>query len=219
MQKNGKENLELLRHDLESLRFGMKDEPIDIDLLSPLRELNATSSSFRMPLYVERNIAPYSYKATTDETILLFSGGRVSTATALRLRDLHKNITLLHIEESPELSCRCLEIAQSLKLPLVIQTSDFKLDGVYRGMMLAHEAIEYAVENEISPVVYMGYFYLASTQNNDKKDWKYCNEFMSAYNRAVGKYILGADVVGLLPSYSAVEDEIFRFKEKSKFFA
>ena len=220
MLELGEERLNLLRGDLEALSNGKLDVPVDSDLSSALRHVNARQDKFRMPLFDVRENAPFSYEVKSDEELLLFSGGKTSLATAIRLRSMHKNVNLLHIEESPELTARCLEMADKLRLPLLIQQTDFNIgNNVYTGMMLAQEAIELAVQNEISPRVYMGYFYMASVTNNPSKDWKYCNEFIGAYNTAVSKYVRGAQIVGLLPSPSVVDDELMRCKEFNKFFA
>lgn len=64
----------------------------------------------------------------------------------------------------------------------------------------------------------MGYFPMASVLNNSLCDWRYCQEFINTYYRVAKKYIVGANVLSIMPSYSVVDDEFIRNKDLLRFF-
>lgn len=220
MQESGQNNVEIVGHDILNLTNGLRAEGVDYDFSQACRYLSRELLGYKMPHLVVRDIVPIRC-AESDEVLLLFSGGRVSTATALKLKSMGKKVTLFHLEVDKETSDRSSEISKMLGLPLV--TLDCALTGKFShyfyGMYLAHQAIEYAVENGYSPKIYMGCFHMASVLNNDREDWRYCLEFINAYESVIRKYVYGAEIVRIIPSYSVADDEFIRHKEYSKFFA
>lgn len=221
MQSSGRNNLEILTHDIETLGSMRPKEPVDYDFSQACRWLNREILGYKMPHLVVRDIQPIYCDTVDDVSILLFSGGRVSTATALQLRSMGKNVILLHVETDDGTTHRVKQISELLSMPLVLLKPTIRrsyLDYFY-GMYLANTAVQYAIENGHAPRVYMGCFYMASTFNNDRKDWKYCLEFINAYESVVRKYIYGAEIIRLIPSPSVVEDEFIRHKEYLQFFA
>lgn len=219
MPEIGLNNLKLIEYDIRILVKG-EIEAVDFDFSQACRCLNREIADYEMPYFVERNIEPVDV-SKSNKLLLLFSGGKVSLATALMLRELHKDVTLFHIQKNEELSGRVLEMATMLKLPLVM--SENTIHGDYEkyfyGMCIAHQAVTYAIEHGYSPSIYMGCFCMASVLNNYKKDWQYCSEFIGTYNDVVKRYVNGAEIIRLLPGYSVVEDEFIRYKEYLEFFA
>lgn len=217
MQKNGEENLKLLEKDIDNL-IQHRKQPVDMKLVSALRSFNSDSPTYIMPEFEKREVQPYEYEYDKESELLLFSGGRVSTATALRLRAMHRNITLFHVNTNSKEDTRCSELADILKLPLLCVDAGLCIKSHFAGMALAFSAQYYAAYHGFSPKIYMGVFDTASIQNNAPKDWRYCCEFIGAYNTTVRDYIKGAKVVGIMPSYSVVEDELSRSKEIQQYF-
>lgn len=220
MQSNGRNNLEIVSNDILILCSGRRGEPVDYDFSQACRWIHRELLRYRMPHLVVRDIQPIRYTAT-DEVLLLFSGGKVSTATALKLRSMGKKVILLHLEENPETTDRIKKMSEMLNMPLVIldyKISD-KFSNYFYGIHLAHEAITYAVENGYSPKIYMGCFHMASVLNNDYKVWKYCLEFINSYESVIRKYVYGAEILRIIPSYAVAEDEFIRHREFLEFFA
>lgn len=218
MQESGREILNLIGKDVEHLRTKKSDYEIDIDFAPICRIYNSFNLSYKVPNLVDRNISPFMY-TPEDKHIILFSGGKVSTALALRLRSMNKDIALFYVKDinHPEVTDRVREIAERLRLPL-LETPNSTGSGDMYGIDIAHEAMTYAVNNGISPRIYMGCFESASIQNNKRVDWRYCDEFIGTYAKVVKKYIFGADILRLFPNYTTVEDEYTRNKEFLQYF-
>lgn len=217
MQENGVKNLCTLETDIEEMSKHHSKAIVDADFVGCMRYINAFYSSFRMPQFVEREITPFSYEHD-NVNLILFSDGVLSLATALRLREMHKDVILFHIEEEDqEVENRCQEISEMLKLPLYIELSEIK-DDLYKGMAMANKALTFAVNNGHSPRIYAGFFEMASVQNNQRRDWKYCREYIGTYEKVAKKYIPEMAILNIIPSYSVAEDELVRYKKFQRFF-
>lgn len=219
MPENGDKHLEILRQDVVHLNERRCDYPVDCDFMPACRRMNGAFDNYWIPHFVARDISPFYYEPS-DSCVLLFSGGKVSTATALRLRSMHKDVTLLHVKTltPPKDVSRIRKIADDLKLPLLVCEDIDMEDNAFYGMRLAQTALEYAVRNGMSPKIYMGCFDMASILNNKPEDWKYCIEFISTYARVARKYIFGADILRIMPSYQVLDDEFVRNKALLKYF-
>lgn len=220
MQSSGDANLKILKSDLDNL-IKRKDEPVDVRFAPLCKKIlrNISSDKKRdLPSFEERNIVPYRYDYLPDDVVLLFNGGKVSTAVALKLREMHKNVKLYYVRVAgTNTTDRIYDIAERLHLPLAI-CKDTVSYGMFHGMSLAHEGLAYAVKHGFSPKIYMGCFDFASMLNNDYKNWKYCSEFIDTYSHVAKKYIEGAGVVRIMPSYNIVDDMYIRYKEYLQFF-
>ena len=220
MQSSGDANLEILKSDLDTL-IKRKDNPVDVRFAPLCKKIlrNIPSDKKRdLPSFEERKIVPYRCDYSPDDVVLLFNGGKVSTAVALKLREMRKNVKLYYVRvagaDTPD---RLYDIAERLHLPLAVDKEAVQ-PGMFNGMSLAHEGLAYAVQHGFSPKIYMGCFDFASMLNNDYRDWKYCSEFIDTYSHIAKQYVEGAGVVKIMPSYSIVDDMYIRYKEYLQFF-
>ena len=212
MPLSGKNNLDILRNDIVNavnIVAGKSLMPIDEEFIELLRKYNARRLTFRMPEFVNRQISPFTYDHNNRAT-LLFSGGRVSLATALWLKDMDKDIELVYIDNGHKAEVETL--MARLQLPYSILSSRV-YDNDFSAMLMLHDVLEYAISNHHAPVLYIGCFDEAIMDNNKSRDWRYCHEFIDTYNKLVRKYVDGAKVLCLFPDYRVVDDELLKHPE------
>ncbi len=212
MQSSGRNNLEILKSDLANLKNWRTNEEkptVDIGYLDFCRKYNKRYLRYRMPLFEEREIAPFIPVAETSKSYVLFSGGRTSLALALWLVEMGKDIELLYIKDNNYLQVQ--DLMEEINIPFNIISVNIP-NNEFAGMYMAYYAMEYAIENHVNPSIYMGYFEFALMDNNQKKNWRYCKDFIEAYTNVAKKYIVGADVLGVLPNYAVVDDILSKYK-------
>lgn len=217
MLQHGENNLKLLKNDLDILSK-LTTGIIDSGFMPLCRIFNSVFYNYAVPEFEEREITPFKYEHN-DTAIVLFSGGKVSLAVALRLRDMHKNVVLLHFtgnnaEKEAQIEC----LMRELKLPYIISDKlPHSKSVIMKGILMIQVAMETAFKEGYSPVVYTGMFDYASIYNNNQKDWKYCNEVISVYTNILKRYIDGAKVLNIMPNYNVAEDEILKHKRIKEF--
>lgn len=212
MQLSGRNNLDTLRNDIldaMDVVLGKKQCSVDEDFLDLMRKFNSRRKTFRMPDFVKRETTPFIYEHNKRAS-LLFSGGRISLATALWLKEMGKDVELVYIEDENKQQVESL--MSELGLPWVTLASK-RYDNEFSAMLLLQDTLEHAVSSHHSPVLYIGCFDNAAMSNNVKKDWRYCQEFINTYDTLVKKYVDGAKVLCLFPDYRVVNDELLKHPE------
>ena len=204
--------LKELEEDIQYLKKPSKRKrPIDIGFSSACREFNKRELDYRMPVFCERDIEKLHYNSS-DTLVIAFSGGKLSLACALMYKDIGKDIVLFQVAQPLEDVSRSQKISEMLNVPLVIHKTSGNLDNPYYGMQILHYALEYAVGHQYSPKIVYGYFDSASIENNDRKDWANCAEFIQAYKETAQKYVDGFTILNPVPNYSIMWDEILKHK-------
>lgn len=213
MQSSGGNNLEILKHDLDALmkwRTIPHQETVDTGYLDLCRKFNARYLNYRMPLFEERKFAPFTPKVDSDKSLLLFSGGKVSLATALWLKEMGKDIELLYFYDKEYKAVLDLMGVKQLGIPYTARYTKIP-DNEFAGMHMVHYALEFALEKHLKPSIYMGYFEFALMDNNPKRNWRYSKDFIEAYANVAKKYIEGVEVLGVLPNYAVVDDILSKY--------
>lgn len=213
MQSSGENNLKILMSDLDNLsRYHTYPVSVDIGYLDLCRKLNGRYKNYEMPLFEERKIDIYKPTCDVkDKAYVLFSGGKVSLATALWLREMGKDVELLYLTDDIETRTEVLDLAEKFHLPITTLIRTIP-DNEYAGMYMAHYALDYVVSEHNKPSIYMGYFEFALMDHNKKKDWRYCKEFIESYSNVAKKYIKDAEVLGVMPDYAVVNDILLKYK-------
>ena len=142
-------------------------KPIFDNAFSPLQSLfnyygdNAYSFKFIDKNYKKLNLPTYD----DNNIIILFSGGKDSTALAVKCKDLGYNVYLYHMtninKSYPDEYKRAKEIASYLDLPIHIERfeSTGKLDfpeHPMKNMILAINALEWGIKNNIGVQIAAG---------------------------------------------------------------
>ena len=208
MPEIGENNLKYLRNDIGILISG-KEDPIDEGFLDLCRKFNARYSHYRMPKFEKREIVPLVYDHT-DRTSLLFSGGRVSLATALWLNEMGKDIELVYFMDDKKDSV--IELMKQLDLPFTVICEKIPKNH-FSGMWMIFKALENAIESHHAPIIYMGYFEYALMENNKLGNWRYCNDFIQTFAEVAKKYIDGVKVLDVMPNYTVVNDVLLKHPE------
>lgn len=191
---------------------------IDSGFMPLCRIFNSVFYNYPVPEFEEREITPFKYEHD-DTAIVLFSGGKVSLAVALRLRDMHKNVVLIHFTDSDtDKEAKVERLMEELKLPyIILDKLPYSKSAMMKGILMIQTAMETALREGYSPIVYTGMFDFASIYNNNQRDWKYCNEVINVYTNILKRYIDGAKVLNIMPNYAVAEDEILKHKRIKEF--
>lgn len=212
MQSSGKNNLEILKNDIDYLknwRTNTTQPVVDVGYLDLCRKFNSRYLGYKMPLFEDRKVKPIPSTPFLDNTsYVLFSGGRVSLALALWLLEMGKDIELFYFKD--ENQSEVIHLMEELGIPFVAVSAKIP-NNEFAGIYMVHYALEYMIEHNMNRSIYMGYFEFALMDNNQKKNWRYCKDFIEAYTNVAKKYVDELEVLGVLPNYAVVDDILSKY--------
>ena len=183
---------------------------MDTAFIPLCRILNSISLGYCMPDFVEQVDEPLHYEHD-DTKVIVFSGGKVSLACALRYKDIGHKIVLYHVPEAGEDVSRIKQISVMLDAPLYIADEVLSVTP-FSGIILLAYALAYAVSHSYSPKIVFGYFDWASISDNPRKDWAYCREFVLPFRDFGRKCVDGFSILNPIPNYAVMWDELLGHK-------
>ena len=119
-----------------------------------------------------------------------------------------KKIDLFYFKD--ENQSEVIHLMEELGIPFVAVSEKIP-NNEFAGVYMIHYALEYLIEHNMNRSIYMGYFEFALMDNNPKKNWRYCKDFIEAYANAAKKYIDDVEVLGVLPNYAVVDDILSKY--------
>lgn len=142
--------------------------------------------------------------ASTKNIIVCFSGGKDSTATAIKMKEMGWNVYLFYVKginkSYPDEYTRAQTIAKYLNMPLcVIEVrqsgkTSFK-DNPVKNQFIASLALDYAITNNIGVDVAFGDFTSDNIKNSCfNEDWSDCQEMWNKYIEYVRQWIPNANI-------------------------
>lgn len=174
---------------------GMQEYDIDLKPLVETIEIGAKQKfkwNYIAPEKQQLNITK------TNNVVVCFSGGKDSTAAALKMKELGKNVFLFYVKginkSYPEEQQRAIEIAAYLNMPLkVIEIKQFGkttfYDNPIKNQLIASLAFDYCVMEGIGTDVAFGDFTTDNIFNSCfNEDWSDCTEMWNAYIEYIRKY-------------------------------
>jgi hypothetical protein len=189
---------------------------IDRSLEIVCRKCLSIYPNFKVPTFVERAV-PSIDSNKEGPKIVAFSGGKVSLACALRLKDKGEDVILVHVknsEDSDDGRVRCETLAKKINLPIIVLPIDYPKfdDSPVKYMLMLNHLLEYAVDNGCQTNIIFGTFDGASILYNSINEWPNCVEFMDAYKNLIRHAMFEFNVACPMPSYNIVWDELLKHK-------
>lgn len=135
-----------------------------------------TNYSFR---FVDRNYQPLELPEYDSKNIILcFSGGKDSTAAALKYKEMGYNVHLYHLKNVNPIFDEYKaveELAKKLKMPLIVDEVTMSghhdwIEHPMKNMIVADCALSYGVRNNITSHIAFGN-YIESTLECDEFNW------------------------------------------------
>ena len=124
---------------------------------------------------IEKQYPKLSVELRDDKNILLaFSGGKDSTALALRYKEYGFNVTLYHLRGINQTYKDewqvCEKVADKLDMPLIIETVSLKgshcwIEHPMKNMIIANSMIQYCIKNNMYPNIAFGNFTNSSVED------------------------------------------------------
>ena len=193
-------------------------ETFDNSLYTPMVLINSYISYFIMPSFTEYNYFPFEYKS--DKKLILFSGGKLSTAVASMYKRSEIDATLLYVKDRwadpnhirPN-QTKAENIADILNMDLIVLPLDYSLSNPFHILYIIAEALCYAIDEGYSADLVTGLLYGMSANNNPFNMLAYSREFIDAEKQLFKKVLPGFNISMPIPSYSFAWDELMRRKE------
>lgn len=194
-------------------------QTFDESLSYPFHIINSHIANLILPTFVSRETIPFEY-IDNGKQILLFSGGKISTAIASMYKRKEENVLLWYFDNGyadpnkikPNRD-NAIKIAKLLGMDIVISKSYYHTSVPLFMMKLIAEALEFILEERMSPKIITGLFYGASVNNNPFELLGYSREFIASEIDFFRKFIPEFDVSMPIPSYSIAWDELMRRRE------
>lgn len=204
-------NTAFFDENIRLFNFDKDAKPI-IDLLAfgAKRDFDVT--------YYESEKRNQSYVEEKGNVIVAFSGGKDSTAAALKMRDDGYNVYLFYVQginkSYPDELDKAREIATSLNMPLHIETvslrgkTDFH-DNPVKNQLIASMALDYGVRDSIGTRVCFGDFYRDfASESSFLEAWSDCMEMWQAHSDFVRLYVPKYQIIIPFKNYIETMDII-----------
>ena len=153
-----------------------------------------------------------------NNVVVAFSGGKDSTATALKMRDIGKNVYLFYVKginkAYPDEMEHAIELANKLGMPIHIESvkqtgyTSFK-ESPIKNQLIASMALDYAIENNIGCSVAFGDFTTDNVNNSQfMESWSDTQEMWSAWVDFVRTYVPNIELIIPFKTYNETLDVI-----------
>lgn len=153
-----------------------------------------------------------------NNVIVAFSGGKDSTATALKMKSNGKNVYLFYVKginkAYPDEMEHALELAEKLGMPIHIESvkqtgyTSFK-ESPIKNQLIASMALDYAIENNIGCSVAFGDFTTDNVNNSQfMESWSDTQEMWSAWVNFVRTYVSNIELIIPFKTYNETLDVV-----------
>lgn len=191
----------------------------DISLIRPLHIINSYLSNFIVPSFEQYEYETYSNEG--HKQVLLFSGGKISTAVASILKRKEKDIILLYyknVDDNPNnikpKADAVTKLADELDMDLIIIPIGYnKSNPLFMMYLIAETVNQITAYQDWSFNILTGLFYGTSIYNNQFESLAYSREFIEAEKNLFCKVISEFNISMPIPSMSFAWDELMRRKE------
>lgn len=208
-------NLETI--DLFTKTYGVDENAkklVDVLCVGLKRDVNVRFE------HIEHGVSELS---RTNNVVVAFSGGKDSTATAMKLVSEGKNVYLFYVKginkAYPDEENHAKEIAAKLGLPIHIENvrqsgkSSFK-ESPIKNQVIASMALDYAVSNGYGTSIAFGDFTTDNMSNSQFfESWSDTQEMWDAWLCFVKTYVPNVELIIPFETYNDTLDIISENKE------
>lgn len=152
------------------------------------------------------------YAYNDPSKILLYSGGKCSTALALECKNTGP--LLYYVGDDEDM---VKDFCKEIGLNYSIYNKEFDTDSPLYLVWIIASAITSAVNWGLPPIIYLGTFEMSSIHNNPVCMWKNCVEVIRAFEDVIKQVIPQFQIKLPLPSYSYVWDILMKNKGYLKY--
>ncbi len=160
----------------------------------------------------DKLLTPLKYDAERRRPIILYSGGKCSTALALE--QSNKDSILFYAGEEDSWID---DFSKDVGMDYHVSILELNYGNPLYLLCIIGEAIIYAVNNNLSPIIYAGTFEMSSIHNNPVSMWANCIELIQAFEAVMGQVVPDLKILLPMPSYSYVWDTLMKNKGYLKY--
>lgn len=209
-------DLEYLLNQLFRWYKFMENEVDDYSLhesYKPLNDVIRRGYIYEYMPFEKKDIKPIDYKIELPQKpILLYSGGKCSTALALEYKN--RNPMLFYVGKDNEW---IKEFSAELTLDYRVNDIELNHGNPLYLLYIIGLAILYAVEYHYSPIIYVGTFEMSSIHNNPISMWSNCVELIVSFEEVLHQVLPDLQIMLPMPSYSYVWDILMQNKGYLKY--
>jgi len=135
----------------------------------------------------------------TNNVVVCFSGGKDSTALAMLLKNMGKNVFLYHVrginKSYPDEVNRAVRVASLLELPLYIDEVKLIGGSIYKenplkNQVIATLALNYSISQHLDVSIAFGDFTEDTAERSVfDRNWSDCVEMWNAYREVISKIV------------------------------